>query len=182
MVVITTTVSVGFGNSPALNISSTELCLGKSATITAVGANTYSWNTGSNASSFVVTPSNSSPLSFTVIGADAIGCLATETQVFNISDQCQLIVYNGVTPNGDSHNDFFRIENIEQYPGNVVTIFNRWGQKIDEIENYNNTNNFWAGTNNSKTVPSGTYYYIIDLKNGSELLKGYIELTKRDTN
>ena len=56
-------------------------------------------------------------------------------------------------------------------------IFNRWGQKLDEITDYNNTNNFWSGTNNSKTVPSGTYYYIIDLKNGSELLKGYIAVS-----
>ena len=78
---------------------------------------------------------------------------------------------------------FFRIDNIEQYPGNLVMIFNRWGQKLSEISDYNNSNNFWSGTSiGDKTVPSGTYYYIIDLRNGSELLKGYIELTKRDTN
>ena len=114
---------------------------------------------------------------FTVDGVDANGCKSSTNQDFSISDRCSLVVYNGVTPNGDGHNDYFRIENIEQYSGNLVLIFNRWGQKLAEINDYNNTNNFWAGTD--QQVPSGTYYYVIDLKNGSELLKGYIELTKQ---
>ncbi len=162
--------------------TSNDICVGKPLTVTGIGAVTYTWNTGSNAASITETPSNTTPISYTLTSTDINGCVSTTTQTIFVSDQCQLIVYNGVTPNGDGQNDFLRIDNIEQYPGNVVMIFNRWGQKLDEITDYNNTNNFWSGTNNSKTVPSGTYYYIIDLKNGSELLKGYIELTKRDTN
>lgn len=178
-----TTVSVGFNNPPAITIASSELCVGKPATITAVGAISYTWDNGSTSSAIGVTPVNQTPLSFTVDAVDATGCKSTATQTFPISDQCTLIVWNGVTPNGDGHNDFFRIENIEQYPGNQVLIFNRWGQKLADIDDYNNTNKFWSGNAvGDNLVPSGTYYYVIDLKNGSEPLKGYIELTKKDLN
>jgi gliding motility-associated-like protein len=178
----TVPINVFASASTSIVATSNDICVGKPLTVTGIGAVTYTWNTGSNATSITETPSNTSPLSYTLTSTDINGCVSTATQTIFVSDKCQLTVYNGVTPNGDGNNDFFRIDNIEQYPGNVVMIFNRWGQKLDEITDYNNTNNFWSGTNNSKTVPSGTYYYIIDLKNGSELLKGYIELTKRDTN
>lgn len=172
-----TSVSVGLNPLPSLEILVSELCVGKSATFTAIGASTYTWSNGYTSPSFAQTPANTSQLSFTVDGVDANGCKSSTNQDFLISDRCSLVVYNGVTPNGDGHNDYFRIENIEQYSGNLVLIFNRWGQKLAEINDYNNTNNFWAGTD--QQVPSGTYYYVIDLKNGSELLKGYIELTKQ---
>ncbi|HRD40395.1 MAG TPA: gliding motility-associated C-terminal domain-containing protein, partial [Bacteroidia bacterium] len=75
--------------------------------------------------------------------------------------------------------DVFFIKNIDQYPGNMVRIYNRWGQVIFETENYDNVNRKWDGSmyNNGVNAPAGTYYYLIDLKNGKELLKGYIELT-----
>lgn len=178
-----TTVSVGLNTPPTLSLSSTELCIGKSATISAIGANSYTWSNGYTSQAFALTPTNTSPLTFTVDGVDANGCKSSSQQTFDISDQCSLIVFNGITPNGDGHNDFFRIENIEQYPGNQVLILNRWGQKLADFRDYNNANNFWSGKDNSdNVVPSGTYYYIIDLKNGSELLKGYLELTKKDIN
>lgn len=177
------TVSVGLNNPPMLSIVSSELCLGKSATITATGATSYLWDDNSTNASFAYTPTSTTPISFTVCGTDAIGCKSTLSKTFSISDQCTLVVWNGITPNGDGHNDYFRIDNIEQYPGNKVLIFNRWGQKLAEIDDYNNANRHWEGTAiGDQQVPSGTYYYVIDLKNGSDLLKGYIELTKRDTN
>lgn len=94
---------------------------------------------------------------------------------------CQIVVYNGVTPNGDGANDFFYIENIEQFPGNKVYIYNRWGLKIDEISNYNNQDNHWKGTlkHDGAVVPSGTYFYVIDLNNGTKPIKGWLELTHR---
>jgi gliding motility-associated-like protein len=177
------TVSVTMNTPPVLDILASELCIGKSAIFTAVGANTYTWNTGSISQSISQTPPNSTPISFTVDGVDASGCRSTVSKTFDISNQCSLIVWNGVTPNGDGLNDFFFLENIEQYPGNRVQIFNRWGQLLETVEDYNNTSRKWDGTSTTNfPVPSGTYYYTIDLKNGSALLKGYIELTKKDLN
>jgi len=95
-------------------------------------------------------------------------------------EPCQIIIYNGVSPNGDNENDFFYIENIEQFPGNRVEIYNRWGGKLFETKHYNNTGNYWTGTvSNTSTeiAPSGTYFYVIELGNGTAPVKGWLELT-----
>lgn len=103
----------------------------------------------------------------------------TNINIFGNSEPCIIDVFNGITPNGDNSNDFFYISNIDQFPDNNVQIFNRWGQKMFEADRYNNTDNFWRGTekNSDNIAPSGTYFYIIDLKNGSKPIKGWLELT-----
>jgi len=176
-------VVVNTGVNPTIN-STGELCPGKVVTISAVGASSYTWNTGNTNPAFTVIPSNTQPLSYSVSSIDANGCIGAASIQFNVSDKCHLVIYNGVTPNGDGRNDMFFLENIEMYPGNIVSIFNRWGQLLEEIHDYNNTSKFWAGTSEggSKSVPSGTYYYVIDLGNGTDLIKGWIELTKKDLN
>ena len=86
----------------------------------------------------------------------------------------------GFSPNGDGINDFFEIVGIQMYPNNKVTIFNRWGNIVYEGAGYNNNSIRWDGTNqgtpNTGTglVPEGTYFYMIDLGNGSPVLSGYV--------
>ncbi len=76
-----------------------------------------------------------------------------------------IIVYEILTPNGDGLNDIFRIVGIESFPDNQVRIYNRWGNLVYSAYGYNNTDNFWDGTNseNNKKLPVGVYYYVIDL-------------------
>jgi gliding motility-associated-like protein len=91
---------------------------------------------------------------------------------------CQIQVYNGITPNNDGHNDYFHIDNIEEYPKNEVDIFNRWGQQLDHIEGYDNKNKRWNGTLSGSDVlaPTGTYFYVIKLGDNTKPIKGWIEL------
>ena len=61
-----------------------------------------------------------------------------------------------------------------------VTIFNRWGSKVYASSNYKND---WDGTNQfgvsiGDELPGGTYFYIIDLGDGSEIIKNYIYLER----
>ncbi|MBK9284071.1 MAG: hypothetical protein IPM51_07085 [Sphingobacteriaceae bacterium] len=72
----TSTIVVGVFNNPTLSVvSSTNLlCLGQSATITASGALSYTWNTGANASTVIVTPSLTT--NYTITGADINNCSA----------------------------------------------------------------------------------------------------------
>ena len=92
-----------------------------------------------------------------------------------------VIVPQGFSPNGDGVNDVLIIENMELYPENKITIFNRWGNIVFEKENYNND---WDGiSNNSLTVgsaslPVGTYFYIVEVKGKSKPLSGYIYLNR----
>jgi len=89
-------------------------------------------------------------------------------------DLNDLIVYNGISPNGDGNNDSWKIKGIEKYPENTVNIFNRWGDKVREFANYNNTTRIWNGTNEQgEPLPNGTYYYILEVKNVG-VLKGWI--------
>jgi gliding motility-associated-like protein len=91
-----------------------------------------------------------------------------------------LIVYNAVSPNGDGLNEFFRIDNIGKYPSNTVAIFNRWGDKVFEISNYDNDQRVFQGKSDSnKELVSGTYFYLINKNDGSEQVNGFLSL-KRD--
>ncbi|VAV84965.1 internalin, putative, partial [hydrothermal vent metagenome] len=71
--------------------------------------------------------------------------------------------------NGDQYNEYFTVTGIESCGFTVeVQIFNRWGAKIFESSNYQNNWNGFAHSSsvgNSDKVPTGTYYYIINLKN-----------------
>ena len=81
-----------------------------------------------------------------------------------------IIIYEILTPNNDGLNDLFRIVGIESFPDNQVRIYNRWGNLVYSTYSYNNTDNFWDGTNsnNNKKLPVGVYYYVIDLGEGVE--------------
>ena len=72
---------------------------------------------------------------------------------------------NTITPNDDGFNDTWRIGNISNYPSAQVSIFDRWGQSIFKVTGYT-TEKRWDGTNNGLRLPSGTYFYIIELRVG----------------
>ncbi|MEC7263362.1 MAG: gliding motility-associated C-terminal domain-containing protein, partial [Bacteroidota bacterium] len=83
-----------------------------------------------------------------------------------------LVVYNEFSPNGDGVNDYFKIDCITQYPNNSLQVYNRWGNIVFETRSYKND---WDGTPNGRAIvqkedqlPVGTYYYILDLGDGSE--------------
>ncbi|PZR37865.1 MAG: hypothetical protein DI538_11165 [Azospira oryzae] len=88
-------------------------------------------------------------------------------------------IFNAVSAGNDGQNDFFRIENIEFYPNNHVAIFNRWGDKVFEINGYDNGSKSFNGTanmgGNNKLSP-GTFFYSIELGDGSKKRTGYLVL------
>ncbi len=89
----------------------------------------------------------------------------------------KVIVFNGLSPNGDNLNDAWHIPGIEQFPKNEVQVFNRWGSRVLSQKGYTN-DNAWNGDWNGKELPDGTYFYIIDLGDGSDRLSGYLEIVR----
>jgi len=73
--------------------SSGSICTGSSATLTASGANTYSWNTGGTTSSIVVSPTTTT--NYTAIGTSSAGCSGTTTISLVVSP-CTGIADNSV--------------------------------------------------------------------------------------
>jgi hypothetical protein len=74
-----------------------------------------------------------------------------------------------------------RIGNITLYPKNIVSIFNRWGDKVFEVKGYDNDQKVFLGTSNvggNKDLPAGTYFYTIDKGDGSPMVNGYLSLKK----
>jgi uncharacterized repeat protein (TIGR01451 family)/gliding motility-associated-like protein len=97
-----------------------------------------------------------------------------------ISDKCELYIPDGFSPNGDNINDRLMVRCIGRYPDATIEIFNRWGNLVFKKENYGNLSvwgegdAWWDGSStNSLTVgkselPTGTYFYILNLNSGNE--------------
>ncbi len=79
----------------------------------------------------------------------------------------EIIIPNGITPNNDNYNDTWVIEGCENCK---VYIYNRWGDKVYYSENYDNT---WDGGKN----PSGAYYYVI-ITPSNKIIKGVVNILR----
>lgn len=116
---------------------------------------------------------------FTLEVCDLAGACAQ--QVFDVDVVGGVQVFNGVSPDGDGLNDFLYIKYLDVVEGastNKVTILNRWGDIVFEMENYDNVSRVFAGqTNSGKDLPSGTYFYKIDFAQGSPI-NGFISLKR----
>ncbi|MBP5400848.1 MAG: gliding motility-associated C-terminal domain-containing protein [Bacteroidales bacterium] len=62
------------------------------------------------------------------------GCQSTVSHVVYI--EADLIFPNIITPNGDGKNDVFAIKNMNPLMPNVLSIYDRWGKKVYEKQNY----------------------------------------------
>ncbi len=102
--------------------------------------------------------------------------------LINVNCPEELFIPEGISPDGDGSNDTFEIIGLWQYPNNKITVYNRWGHIVYEMENYNND---WDGTSTSdltvgsSPLPRGTYFYLLDLGNDEEPIKGFVYVLNR---
>ena len=95
---VTTTVTVL--PTPTLSISgNTLVCLGQSATLSASGANTYSWNTGSVNQNIVILPLLNT--SYTIVGISNQGCTNSTTVLVSVQT-CTTATTTGVSERGEN--------------------------------------------------------------------------------
>lgn len=111
---------------------------------------------------------------YEVTVTDNLGC---ETQgsvvVIDATESCFLIP-GGLSPNGDGANETWEIGGLSQYPDAIISVFDRWGQKV-YTGDY--TSPPWDGTYNGSDLPTADYYYILDLGNG-EKYNGVVTLKR----
>src|SRR5690606_26513449 len=88
-----------------------------------------------------------------------------------------LTIFNAFSPDGDGKNDTWIIKNIDLYPQNTLTIFNRWGDEVYRAQGYSNSKAWDGGSLNP-----GTYYYVLQVQvNGqSKTYKGFITMIKKE--
>jgi gliding motility-associated-like protein len=95
-----------------------------------------------------------------------------------LCDEYEPIIPTVFTPgNLDGSNDVFTIDFLSTvYPECKVLIFNRWGSVVYESTGYEDP---WDGTFKGEALPMGTYFYQIDLNDGSgKQFKGDISIIK----
>lgn len=137
------------------------------------------WEIG-NDQEFGTTISGLPKGSFVVTATSMTQCVNSKT--FEILPD--ILVFNGVSKNGDGKNDVFEISCIEDFPNNQVKIFNRAGTLVYAAKGYNNSDIAFDGISNEgisllgRELPDGTYFYIIDRGDGSKPAVGYLELRR----
>ena len=119
----------------------------------------------------IVTPADDIIYTLTVISSD--GCSASDTVFVKLLKAPT--IPNVFTPNGDGINDTWQIQYLESYPGATVQVFNRYGQIVFNSIGYSKP---WDGTYNGKPLPAGTYYYIINPKNGRKQIAGFVDIVR----
>ena len=115
-------------------------------------------------------------ITYTICYEDCPQLCSSNTIILIITDTEDCITGNIITPNDDGYNDFFNIPCLDNaYPDNSVIIYNQWGDEVYSSAPYNND---WAGTFLNEPLPSGTYFYWLDLGDGSQPKNGFIVLER----
>ncbi len=158
---------------------------------------------GQNTATLVVSPKTTT--TYKVTATNAAGCTTDQTITVTVSTDLKLLLSqilsgiffeysfdkndikmlaskivcvanNIITPNGDGKNDYWAIQNINNYPNNKVKIFDKNGRIIFSKQGYAND---WNGTYNNSPLSQGTYYYTVDYGIGlAGVFQGYITIIR----
>ncbi len=173
--------SITVNELPVATITSslgTTISKGDVTVLTATGGTIYTWTGAdilgsSNNSSLEVRPRQTT--TYTVKVTNASGCTSEKTITINVNEDLKLIPNNIITPNGDGKNDFWVIKNIDYYPNNKVSVFDRAGRKVYASSSYKND---WDGSYQGAPLAEAAYFYVIDMGNGYGLIRGTINIIR----
>lgn len=162
------TTSITISTSITLNVSSSSpsICVGQSATLTANGASTYTWNTGSNAISIVVTPTTSTSYSVNGSSGSCNGSAITSISVnlcTGIRENVNAVQFS-IYPNPSRDNIIIEVENLSD-----LQILDVLGKIVLEtsLQKQNNTINI-------SQLNNGIYYFKIK-QGGTNIIKKVIK-------
>ena len=172
------TVDVTVHNQPTaeiLNIPQT-VCYGDQIQLEATGGSTYTWTPAD----IVKSDTNGqyveiiTPVTLVVTVTDQYGCSGSATVEYSDIQQCCNFSFpNAFTPNGDGHNDGFRIVTYGNMRHYSLTIYNRWGQQVFWT---GDPKSAWDGKFGGEPCEMGVYYYHLD----AECLTGPKEIRNGD--
>lgn len=154
--IIADTIAIDGHPAPAVNLGAdTFICENESVHLQAGdGFNTYTWNTGASAPAITV----NKPGLYTVTVTDINGCRATDTIVVILRNCINRLVFpNAFTPNGDGRNDLFRPVVSGNLTSYILTIYNRWGQRIFSTSN---PSSGWNGRLRNGKIQSDGYVWV----------------------
>ncbi len=154
---------------------------------TAQGSGSYLWTPASSLSDPDISDPIASPVTTTtykVVFTNETGCSDSDEITVTVAEERGIKNKYGISPNGDGIRDDWQIDTIEDYPGNIVSIYNRWGNLVFEVEGYNNTTTVFEGKANRLTglgsgeLPDGTYFFSIKLSENEASENGFIVIKR----
>lgn len=123
----------------------------------------YNWTMAPSLSSISNTnhlsmnsPETEGTYTIMVTSTDSCGYVASDIQLITVLPPCEIVIPNVITPNGDGVNEYFKIKNLEYHPNTSLIIYDRWGKKVYESNNYDN---MWKAEGKN----DGTFFYILDV-------------------
>ena len=114
---------------------------------------------------------------YDVLINDSSFCEVDTTFTIRSAHNFCITIPTAFTPNRDSYNEKWTIDMGGLYPNAEIEIFDRWGKLIFYSKGYEESQ-YWDGTYNGKDLPRDSYYYIINLKNGTKRLSGIITIIR----
>ena len=105
---------------------------------------------------------------YTVYVRDNFNCELSKKQIY-VLDYPRFF-----TPNGDGYNDLWKIKNLYLYNKAIITIFDRYGKLLKQL---NASSSGWNGTYNEVPLPADDYWFNINLVE-KNTIKGHFTLKR----
>ncbi|WP_164914184.1 T9SS type B sorting domain-containing protein [Aquimarina sediminis] len=168
-----------------------EIMIGQEIELSSVASTNgnFVWTPSTGLNNANITNPVASPdqtTTYTVLFTNDQGCIAEDMITVYVEAQPEDLTRYGFSPDGDGINEYWEIYDIENYPNNKVSIYNRWGDIVFEIKGYNNTSKVFRGIANKKRniggdkLPEGTYFFDIKIEGSHNLRKqtGFLVLKR----
>jgi hypothetical protein len=131
--VLNATVPVAVNALPTLSVSANRIliCVGETGTISASGASSYSWSTGSTSPQIIITPTASLVYTYSVVGTNSNNCSANAIQTVTVNlcigleSRTSGILEVNVYPNPSNGWLYIEVSSSSE-----MIIFNQLGAKI----------------------------------------------------
>jgi len=90
----------------------------------------------------------------------------SDSATFCMSSETQFKTPNAFSPNGDGHNDIFKIIRIGNGELDIqyLSVYNRWGQRVFHTTHWQEG---WDGSYKGVPAEIGTYFFIVKVNEGS---------------
>lgn len=141
----------------------------------------YEWDFGDGNTDTFIHPQNTYDepgwYYITLIATDEKGCTDTIVKPINIEEEWYIYIPNTFTPDGDRHNNDFRISTVG-ISRLTLNIFNRWGENVYTGDG---VSQIWDGTYLNTYVNDGTYTYQVDFVTNSgreRSIRGHVNVLR----
>lgn len=131
-----------------------------------------SYISGSNTLDPIVSPNQDA--TYTLHVTSTSNCGIDSSKVF-VRVYKHVEIPNTFSPNNDGVNDLWNIGALNTYPESLLQVFNRYGQQVFQSIGYTKP---WDGKYNGQVLPAGTYYYVLDLKNNTPKISGWVVIVR----